>query len=185
MPLNSFISAINEKLSGLVSGSKVYGIAQSVQRGSETLPATISKDGEYTYVGLDDVSPVIIYHKNIAITVSRSTNQKGFGNELPDLINTYSLNMIVYIDHKRACMTPDDFFLFIQANFPDGIKEEPFSFIRVNITSVILNSAQVLKTEYEGSEFKLPPEKSLFQINYNIETTFKKKCFEKCPEVIN
>lgn len=184
MPLNSFISAINQKLSGIITGAKVYGLTQAVQRGSETLPATITKDGEYEYVGFDDVFPVMIYHKNTAITVSRSQRQ-GRGDEFPDLINTYSLSMVVYLDHKRACMIPDEMFLLLQSNFPDAIKEDPFSFIRVNITSVILNSAQVIKTEYEGSDFKLPPEKSLFQINYNIETTFKKRCFEKCPEVIN
>lgn len=184
MPLNSFISAINEKLSSLIPGIKVYGITQSVQRGSETIPATVNKDGECRYVGLDDTYPAIIYHKNTAITTVRSARQ-GRGDEYSDLINTYSLSMIVYLDHKRSCLLPDEMFLFLQANFPDAIKEDPFSLIRVNITSVILNSAQVLKTEYEGIELKIPPEKSLFQVNYNIETTFRKKCFEKCPEVIN
>lgn len=184
MPLSNFISAINSKLSGLLPDIKVYGLTNLIQRGTETFPAIIDKTGEGTYVGFDDIQSAIIYHRNTGITVTRKT-QQGYGDVHSDVINTYAMSMFIYLDHKKSCLIPDEFFLYLQSNFPDAIKEDPFSFIRVNITSVILNQQQLINTEYAGSDFKIPAEKSFFALTYNIETTLKKKCFEKCPEVIN
>lgn len=181
MPLSSFISAINKNLLSLMPGIKVYGLTQAIQRNTETLPGVVDKTGEIKYVGFDDLQSAIIYHKNLSIAVTRST-KPGRGDDYGDPIFTYAVNMVVYLDHARACMTPDEMALFIQSNFPDAISKEPYRLIRVNITSVNLNSQQVLEAEYKGGDFQLPANKSLFQVNYNIETTFTKKCFAKCPE---
>jgi hypothetical protein len=162
-------------------GIKAYGLAQTVQRESDGVPGVVDISGDINYVGLDDIYPAIIYHKVNAVSVTRAARQ-GYGDEYSDLKNTYALVMVIYVDHKRACMTPDEMFLFLQANFPDAIKEQPYSAIRVQINTVNLNSGQVLTSEYPKSEFQIPANKSLFQITYTIETTFAKKCFAKCPE---
>jgi hypothetical protein len=189
MPLSKFIHAINDRLSGMISGIKLYGVAQSMERNSgtvvETLPAVIDKSGEAVYVGLDDVHPAILYHKNTAINFSRGTgNSAGYGDQNGYVIAAYTMAMYLYLDHKRTNLLPDEAVLYIRANFADLLKMEPYQRITPNITSVILNSAAVLRTEYVGSDFLIPPGRSLTQINYTIESVYKNDCFEKCPEVL-
>jgi len=185
MLLRRFIDELNSNLSGVIPGMKTYGLAQSIVRtvGSELelLPGVAGKDGEIKYVGIDDVEPVIIYHRNSGITTTRTARQ-GVGDGYSDLVNTYQMAMIVFIDHKKTKLYPEELFLFLQANMPDAIKSEPYKAIVIRTTNVILNSQLVFSAEYAGTAFKLPVEKSLFQINYVIESTFKKDCFAKCPE---
>lgn len=184
MLLRDFIDKINTDIMGMIPRIKVFGLAQSVIRtvGVETefLPAIVSRTGEMTYVGIDDVDAVRIYHRNSGVTTTRST-RPGTGDRFSDIINTYQMSMIVYIDHKLSKLYPEELFLFIQANMLDEIKSEPYKRILIKTTNVILNSQLVFAAEYAGANFKLPAEKSLFQVNYTIETTFSKECFEKCP----
>jgi len=185
MLLRDFIDKINADILTLVKGIKVFGLAQSIIRTvgteQELLPGIVNRSGEIEYVGLDDDNAVRIYHRNAGITTARSTS-KGYADDQSDVINTYQMVMIVYIDHQKSKMYPDELFLFIQANMPDAIKSEPYKNISIRTTNTIMNSQLVFAGEYAGTEFKLPAEKSLFQINYVIETTFAKKCFKKCPE---
>jgi len=186
MLLRSVIEKLNENLTGLVDGIKTFGLAQSVIRtvGSdeEMFPGVIGKDGEIEYVGIDFDDKVRLYHRNAGITTSRST-QQAFGDSFSDVVNTYQMAMIVAIDHKRSNLYPEDLFLLIQANIPDrvdGISD--YKSVYLNTTNVIMNSQLVFAAEYAGVDIKLPAEKSLFQINYTIQSTFKKDCFKKCPE---
>lgn len=185
MFLREFIKKLNQDLQGLVTGIKVFGIAQPVIRTNssgedELIPGVVDRDGEITYVGIDDVDPVRIYHRIAGMQVTRSTAQ-GHGDAESDVINIYQMAMIVYINHKRTKLLPEELFLYLQANMPDGIKSSPYKEIRVRIANVITNSQVVFRAEYGASEYKLPAEQSLFQVNYTIETRFKKDCFEKCP----
>lgn len=185
MLLRSFIDKINETLTEVVKGIKVFGLAQSIIRTvgteQELLPGVVERDGNITYVGIDDNDPVRIYHRNSGIVTTKAT-AKGFGDEQSSIINTYQMVMIVYIDHKISKLFPEELFLFIQANIPDQLKSEPYKTIIIKTGNVILNSQLVFAGEYAGTAFKLPADKSLFQINYTIETMFSKGCFKKCPE---
>lgn len=186
MLLRDTINEINKKFSGLIDGITTFGLTQLVRRTSgsieERLPCEIGLDGECKYVGIDDLDKVRIYHRNISITTARTATNSGYGDKLSRIVNTYQMSMVVYMDHKRTKLFPEELFLFLQANFPDALKSEPYDLIIVRIANVILNSQQIFQAEYPGTDFKLPPEKSLFQINYTIETTHKKECFAKCPE---
>lgn len=183
--MRDFIDKVNTAFQGLIPGMKVHGLAQSVIRISgdkeELLPGVVDKEGEITYVGIDDLDPVRIYHRNPGITTTRGT-QQGYGDDESDIVNTYQMAMIVFIDHKRAKLFPEELFLFLQANMPDGLKSEPYKKVTIRTGSVILNSQLVFRAEYAGTEFRLPAEQSLFQINYTIQTVFKKGCFDKCPD---
>lgn len=190
MLLRDFVDKINvffaEALKGAIPDLKTFGIAQSIIRtaGSEQemLPGVVDKGtGEITYVGIDDTDAVRIYHRNPGLNVTRSATNRGVGDEYPDLVNTYQMAMIVFVDHKKAKMYPEELFLYLQANFPDALKSKPYKTITVNIGNIILNSQLVFRAEYAGAKFELPADKSLFQVNYTIQTTFSKKCFEKCP----
>lgn len=184
MLLRNYISQINKNFSGLIPGIKVYGLAQSVIRetssGEELLPGIVDQDGEITYVGLDDEDPVRLYHRLAGLTTGRITGQ-GYGDNHNDIVNTYQMVIICYINHKRSKLFPEELFLYLQANIPDALKVEPYKTITIKTGNVIFNSQLVFRAEYAGSDFKLPAEHSLFQINYTIETVFKKNCFEKCP----
>jgi hypothetical protein len=181
MPLNKFIATINEPLKGLVSGIKVYGLAQSVSRGAQVVPAVVGKDGEMVYVGPDDLQPVIVYHKAGNIAVGTSANVRGVGDEPNGIVNRYPMAMIIYLDQKKTNLSPDQLFLYVQANFPDFIRMEPYSNVVVTVNNIILNAQQVFDSEFRGVD-PLPASQSLMQIYYTIESTFRKKCFEKCPE---
>lgn len=185
MLLRDFIQQINTNFEGIIPGIKVFGIAQSIVRtvGSEVelLPGVVGLEGEITYVGLDDADPVRIYHRIAGVTTGRDTKQ-GYGEDRSDIINTYQMVIIVYINHKRSKLYPEELFLFLQANMPDALISNPYKTITVTTGNVILNSQLVFAAEYAGTDFKLPAEHSLFQINYSIVTTFKKDCFKKCPQ---
>lgn len=185
MLLHSFIDRLNKDIAGIIPGMKTYGLARTVTRkqGSEsqTLPCVVNKDGEAIYVGIDDDVPVIVYHRIASISTARSA-RPGTGDGHSDLVNTYQMAMIVFIDHKKAKLYPEELFLLLQANIPDAYNLQPFKTIFIRTANVILNSQLVFSAEYAGTDFFLPAEKSLFQINYTIESTLKKECFAKCPE---
>lgn len=186
MLLREFIKKINKEFEKLVPRMQTYGLAQAIVRettsGEEMLPGVVDKNGEITYVGVDDVDKVRIYHRNAGIQTTRVANKQGFGDSFSDIINTYQMAMIVFLNNKATKLYPEELFLYLQSNIPDGLKVEPYKTVFIRTTNVILNSQAVFRAEYAGTAFKLPEHMSLFQINYVIESTFKKECFAKCPE---
>lgn len=185
MFLRSFISKLNEAFQKAIPEIKTFGLAQSIVRtvGSEDelFPGVANLDGEILYPGIDDVEKIQIYHRNAGITTTRSTRQ-GVGDAANDIMNAYQMSIIGFVNTKRSKLYPEEVYLYLQSNIPDGIKVEPYKFISVRTTNVIINSQLIFRAEYSGSRFSLPVEMSLFQINYVIESTFKKDCFVKCPD---
>jgi len=179
---SQFIDHINQHLKKLFdnySGSKLHGLAQSVIRGSELLPCTVTNDGEGKYIGIDNTLPVQLYHKAVNLTTLVLNN--GFGDDAGEYRNTYTNVMVVYLNRKKTNLLPDELFLYIQANFPEYLKIDPYLAIILRITSVILSTQTVINSEYQNSNFVLGPEHNLFAVNYTIESVFNKHCFEKCP----
>lgn len=182
-----FISTINDQLRPITekfTGSRVFGLAQSMIRetsgGLELIPALVDKEGEGKYIGIDDTAPITIYHKSNSITVTDKPNS-GVGDSRAHKVDTYSNSMIVFMDRKATCLLPDEFLLFIQANLPDEIKIQNYKSVNIRLQNIILNSQQVLASEYQNTEYKIPPRFSLFAINYQIESVFDKSCFATCP----
>lgn len=178
--ISHVIGEINKGLSKLfenVAGAKVYGLAQSMIKDGKLIPCLVDNTGEGIYIGADNDRPVITYHKNNSITTTLDKT-KAFGTSPGAIVNTYANTLIVYLNRKKLKLLPDELFLYIQSAFPDTLKKEPFT-ISVKITNVILSSTQVWASEYQR-EFTLPPEANLFALNYTIESSFKKGCFEKC-----
>lgn len=182
MSLKLFIGAINEHLTGLLTkwpGAKAYGLCQSVDEGEKTFPAEVDDKGEGKYVGVDDNSPIILYHK--CDDVKSNTVTKGGYGEQSFQSNTYNLKLIVYFDRRRVNLSPDELMLYIQSNFPDNLKSQPYISNYVRFAGVILNTKAVFNDEYKGIEFSIPLHCSMFQIGYTIESKFVKNCFAKCP----
>lgn len=186
MSLNKFIEIINKPLEKLVKGIKVYGLAEAVtiKTGSDTktIPGIVANDGEIKEVSPDDLQSVIIYHKAVGLVSRPSTKIKGYGSDPNATDNLYTIAMIVWLDRKKTNLRPDELFLYIQANFPIRLQIEPYVYVAFQINNAILNGQQVYDSEFKGVVNKLPSNQTLMQINYTIESTFKIKCFEKCPE---
>lgn len=187
MPLGNFISTINDNLRTITHGAKFYGISRSISRGTQTLPGFVNKSGEIEYVGLDDKFPVIGYHKLTGITTDRllPNSKTSYGDDYSDTRNSYGLSLFIYLDQKMTGIAPEDYFLIIQSALPDSVGLfTNYKTVLMRFNNVILNTEQIFAAEYKGTEFKIPAEKHLFQLNYTIESTFKKGCFDKCPEVV-
>lgn len=184
--IHEVIHTINQKIIKVfehIPGAKVYGVAQTMIRrkgdGSEFIPALVDKNGEGKYVGIDDVSPVIIYHKINSITAVLRPSE-GYGDSAGKWVNTYNNSLIAYLNRKKLNITPDELFLYLQAAFPEKLKADIFD-LNIKFTNVNLSSVQVWAAEYQR-DFALATEANLFAVNYTIESSFKKDCFDKCIE---
>jgi len=90
--------------------------------------------------------------------------------------------MVVWMDRTKTKMSQDQMLLYIQANTPDFLKATTLSKkVIVRFTGAILNSQTVFNTEFAGTEFRLPAEKTMFQINYTLQVQFDKSCLKECP----
>lgn len=173
--IRDIISSLNETIE-LPKGSAVYGVAELVPRDDQTLPEI---DGKF--VGIDDTHPVRIYHRILGMS-SKIDVKGGYGNAVGDVLNTYSIAMVVFLQHERAKLYPDQLILFIQANMPDRLKMIPYKDIKVTFTGASLDSQTNWTQEYRsGTDYRLKSDQFLFKINYSIETIFSKGCFKECP----
>ncbi len=126
--VNEIIDVLNHTLDGFMPGQKVYGLAQTVHyciQGpvEEYLPALVARDGELTYAGIDDTVPVIIYHKMGGMTTQQQT--RGFGDGVGDVVNTFTMALVVYWSRKRLNVYPHEMVPLIQARFPQLIRDVP------------------------------------------------------------
>lgn len=181
MSVSNIITEVNKSIPECLK-AKVYGLAQTVIRTRagdeyEFLPGIVSDNGEVKYVGLDDTESIIIYHKCKGITC----NTKPGRGDSYDVLNVYDNAMIVYSDRQKTKLRPDELVLLIQANLPSTITLAPYMLIAVKFLNVVLNDQVVFLQEYKETDFRLPANKNLIQINYSIETTFQKRCFKECP----
>lgn len=154
----------------------LYGIAESVKRGTETLPEIDEK-----YVGIDDIHPAIIYHRLNSMTSTIKQNT-GYGRSAGDQANTYGMSMVVFLDRNKTGLYPDELLLLIQSNFPERLKLSPYVSVVTTFGSVQLKSSEVYSQEYTSDTYRLKSGQYLFKINYTIETVFSKGCFDKCPD---
>lgn len=172
--IHNIVATINSSLSGLITGGKWHGVASTVRRNNVSQPEANGK-----YIGIDDVHPLIAYHKLISLT-SAVTRGSGYGDSLGAIKNTYTNALIVFVNRDKCGFHADEVMLAIQANIPDMLNVAPYKSVQTNITRIDLDSETVYGDEYTNSSYRLRPEQYLFRINYTIETTFKKGCFDKC-----
>lgn len=175
MPLRNIISSLNESID-LPNGSEVNGIAELVSQEANTLPEI---DGKF--VGVDDKFPVRIYHRLLNLQ-AKFRPGTGYGNSTGDVSNTYSIIMVVFLQHGRTNMYPDEFFTRLQSDLPERLKINPYKDIIITISGTSLDSQANWIQEYRsGTDYRLKSDQFLFKINYSIETIFSKGCFKQCP----
>lgn len=178
------VTILNERLTGLVRESAVYGLAQSVLRVQgtvrEVLPCVVLPDGEGKYVGIDDVNSLIMYHKLNNATSAQVPNS-GKGDNPADLTNSYGMALVIFWDRRKLDKMQDDMMVLVQANIPILITGMPdIKTTRVRVTSSVLDSLQVYTQEYQSENPKLPANILMMQMNYTIDLTFNPACIKAC-----
>jgi len=181
--INDIVCQLNDSFTVLPEGSIVGAIAYTMLRtDSENtrIPVITDKDFEGVNLVPDDTVPVILYHKISSVTTKRNPQEAG---RSLGVVNTYNMQMIVFLNKKKVNWVSDELFLYLQAILPDTLKNDikPFFSVLVTVTSANFNDFQVWAQEYANA-FPLKPEHSLFLINYSVETSFKKDCFSSCLE---
>ena len=155
----------------------LFGMSETTTREDQQFPVFF-KTNQGTWAGFDDRKEVILYHKLNSVQTTQSNT--GYGDRFGEMINRYSMNLVVYFKSQKV--KPDEMFAFIQAVLPESptIENSNFTYIRTSVLSAILNTMQVFNGEYKGISFTLKPEQSLINISYTIESRFKKGCFNCC-----
>lgn len=183
MNLTEIIECINGQIKQVFetyTGSVLYdGLAVNVPRGKDNMPAIVNRKGEAKYVGVDDLSPLTLYHKSSGIQISQQPSAS-FGDTLFWQVYTYQNVMIIFLDRKKACVMPDELVLQLQAHLLDKIKVPNYKSVIVKLGAVNLNSAQIFGQEYPGAENKMRLEQNIFQIAYTVEAVFDPNCLPKC-----
>lgn len=178
--IHDLVCSINNSFE-LPSETKLFGIAYTMIKDlstGERIPVQVIEKGEGVPVVPDDGSGIQIYHK---LNIMNTTRRKSAGRS-NDIVNTYNMQMVVFLNRVRTNMLVDELLVTIQSQLPETIALQPYSAITLSVSSAILNDLSVWQQEYNNS-FRLTAEQNLFLLNYQIETVFSKSCFNRCPEV--
>lgn len=179
--VNDIVNRINPELN-LPERSVRYGLATSIiVDGQEKLPVIIDKDGEGKYIGIDGDYSVMLYHKMNSVQSSLRPGSS-YGNSRGDRVSAFSMSMIVFLNRRKYSILPDQLMHIIQESMPEALDSTDYKSITVSFNNAILNDLQVFMSEYATDRFRMLPEYNLFQINYTLGMTFKKGCFNTCPE---
>lgn len=169
LSINDITKWANDKICQLLPDAKFYGIAKTARKDDNIMPYIDEK-----YIGIDDTFSGQLYHKLLNIA-SANVPASGYGDQDQNLQNTYGMAMIVYFSEGK-CGAADRLYTFIQSAITGRLKSDGYRSIRVNVTSAVLNDAQVWAQEYGQSPFKLSGEQRLIQVNYNIVMVYDKQC---------
>ena len=163
--IRNIITDLNAALDAKFNHAVFYGIATSVTRELRMQPTVNERP-----VAFDDSYGMQIYHKLGDIRV---TYKPGMGR-VNNTVNTFAVSAIVFNNEKITGLKSDEIAMVMQSVMS----------LQNNIlpTSIILNTQAIFAAEYRGVDFPLSEFFSLFQINYNVEVTFKSGCFDLCPE---
>lgn len=167
--VRNIVKIINNSLEGIFQGGKFYGIASLVEREGVGQPAVDERPVSY-----DDSYPFQLYHRINGGTI---TYKPGFGNT-QTTVNTFQMIAVVFNNEKITKVKTDEVVMIIQSL----LHVINITSVRIIPTAFNLNSQQIFATEYKGVPYALSEYKSLMQINYSVEITFKGNCFDLCPE---
>jgi len=181
------IDEIDAAIAGVFpANSQVMGIAQLVTRpkdGKDTIwPARYKGNGDCDYAGVDDNYPAVTYHRSLNMALSR-VGKSGYGDAAQDTRATHNMSLVVYANKDNLDCSGDQLAMRLQQAFPDTIKGKSgtgLKLVAININSIVLSDTQVFGEEYKNVPPFLGPEHILLKINYSIESTYDKRCFNTC-----
>lgn len=189
------VNYINTKLTlnaftGKLDDAKLYGIAMMAPRNvaegkTEFLPIVFDDHFDNgTYVEIDDVRTLTLYHKNNGMQSATIATGVGDGNKTQKQIT--SMSMIVFAKRTHAGMTPEELFDLINSYFPERIDSTTkneltgLDSVDMKVNSANFNMVQILQSEFKLERMRIAPSDILIQVNYTIECTCKKDCIITC-----
>jgi hypothetical protein len=170
--IRNIISQVNQAIEGIFKGSKLYGMATLVERNGQSQPSVNEQPVSY-----DDSYALQMYHRVQGATI---TYRPGYG-DTQTTVNTFQVSAVVFNNEQITKIKTDEIAMIMQSI----LSTLNITSVRILPTAIILNSQQVFATEYRGVPYALDEYKSLMQINYQVEMTFKGTCFDLCPEDYN
>lgn len=147
------------------------------------LPVVYNKlTREYNYIGLDDIYPVILYHKHIQTTyVDVDIDER---KELNKML------LIVFGRLDYLNLEAETLAAMVVSGFPTVIKRAdyinvPILLNQITLTDSLNDAETVFAREYRNTAYQLGPQHALMQFGYTIESTYNKKCFDICGCLTN
>lgn len=146
-------------------------------------PAMVDDDGEGQMVEVDDIYDVILYHRVDSIT--NGISRTGFGDSPGDPVETANCVLTLFFFRKKVKKTAQQLEAAVKDKFPDtwfvvnddnGSPVQSSQFIVGNSS---FNKLSILEKEYPQVILNYP-DLSLFQMNYRIESTWKRGCLSLC-----
>lgn len=167
--IRDIIQVVNLAMEGIFKGGRIYGVANLVER--EGIGQPVVDD---MAVAFDDSYAFQMYHRlgNISVTYG-----SGYG-DTRKIINTFTVSAVVFNNEKLTKTKTDVIAMILQS----VLQTINITSVQVLPTQIILNSQQIFATEYRGLAYSLDEYRSLMQINYTVEVTYKGICFDLCPE---
>lgn len=147
------------------------------------LPVVYNKQArEYNYIGLDDIYPVILYHKHIQTTyVDVDIDER---KELNKML------LIVFGRLDYLNLEAETLAALVVSGFPTVIKRANYTNVpilinQITLTDSLSDAETVFAREYRNTAYQLGPQHALMQFGYTIESTYNKKCFDICGCLTN
>jgi len=200
--LDQQITVVNQELLKVAlndarfESGRFNSLAGEVIRDGKTFPCIMSQDagkGGYEALDLaviDDTVPIQIYHKVLAkrYELNVQGQKSEYGDRNKYVKETVLVKMVVFGKFSALNVTNEQLEAIITTNFPDNISKGDNSLAdSLNLDSLTYAmqstnflSKSVWQEEYTGYEFKLAPEDIFFSINYTINSTWRKGCFQLC-----
>lgn len=181
--LNKIVCKVNEALftdalkAGVLEGI-AYQVVKKTDSGDQLFPAIYGGGLVEKYIGIDDASSTIVYHRHL-----RNTYVKN-----PQIPNRYTqtaqMILVVYANKNLLqVQTPDEVEGLIIRNFPTRYEPQQLTEIEgvdnvnVSVTGSEMNPATVFGIEYRNVPYRISADEIYFSVSYTLEIQFDNNCY--------
>lgn len=197
--LNELCLVVNQELrKGALSeqrfqSGRYEGVSNEVTRGNQVFPCIINNNRESNTIECspDDTYPIVIYHKVLAkrYELNNIAGQRSeFGDRNKYVKETALVKMVVYGKWSALNLKKEELEAIITSNFPDNMDNQNNALLNSlkidNVTYAMQStnflSQSVWNEEYKNVDFSIDTEDLYFAITYQIQSTWRKGCFQLC-----
>lgn len=169
----------------------LYCIAEPAQTNDENnkqiiQPTVINLDGECTPVTHDDSYSLVAFH-TITTETLQGVDNMSFGNKSQDWITSLAdIELIVFANRTKVKMSPRVLSGQIIAFMPASqisitdTQNKKIATGSLAVTSVNYDSLSIFGRIYRNVEYFIGGDIMLFSIRYQLESNFRKECFNTC-----